>query len=92
MKFRCDCGDHLLELKLECGKFPILAVAIYRIHSLNTGRKLKKPKLEADVVIMDNASPHELLNIMKYLHKTSRKYLERVGEADYMRKKYGECF
>jgi len=49
MKFRCDCGGHLLEITLSRSKkFPMASVAIYDTYGKT--RRLKKPKLVADEV------------------------------------------
>lgn len=70
MKFKCDCQTHILEItytKLS-KKYPFvdLSLAIYDIYNPNSGRKYKKPKLVADVIIMNNHYPKELTKLLKW--------------------------
>lgn len=73
MKFRCDCQTHLLELMYTkpTKKYPFadLGLAIYDIYNPDTGRKYKKPKLIADVVIMDNHYPKELTKLISFIKR-----------------------
>ena len=72
MKFRCDCQTHILEITYTkpSKKYPFadLGLAIYDIYSPK-GRKYKKPRLIADVVIMNNHYPKELKKFFQYIRR-----------------------
>ena len=69
--FKCDCGTHLIEFdyyeQTKQDKTALLGIVIYDIYSPNKGRKYKKPKLTADVVLMDNKYPKELTKFFKFI-------------------------
>lgn len=74
MKFKCDCCTHLLEITdFSVGKFKALSIAIFDIYSSKSGRKYKKPKSLADVVIMNNHYPKEYDKLVKFIKKHSEK-------------------
>ncbi len=72
MKFKCDCQTHIIEFKYtkKTKKFPFsdLWIGIYDIYSPK-GRKYKKPKLQADALLMDNYYPKEFTKCFKYLKR-----------------------
>jgi len=86
--FLCDCKSHLLEIEYNNvtewthtktknehkEKIPELSIAIYEIYNGKSGRKLKKPKLIGDVVIMDGK---ELDFFMDFLNKITMTYAVR---------------
>ena len=74
MKFKCDCCTHILEVADYSVKgFPALSLAMYDIYSPK-GRKYKKPKLSADVVIMNNHYPKEYTKLVNFIKKHSEKH------------------
>ena len=71
MKFRCDCGMCLLEIVQNRSKrFPMVRIIIYDTYG--KVKKLKKPELVADVVIMNNKYPKELTKLIKYFNKIKK--------------------
>ncbi len=70
MKFKCDCGGHILQITYDkpVKKFPLpsIAVEIFDIYSPK-GRKYKHPKSRADVIILDNRYPKEFKKLMDFL-------------------------
>lgn len=70
VKFRCDCGMHILEISFtkpnKKYSFIDMWFGIYDIYSPKTGKKYKKPKLIADTIIMNNKYPKELTKLLKW--------------------------
>jgi hypothetical protein len=74
--FNCACTGHILEIDyeyindMEGGE---VGIAIYDIYSEKTGRKLKKPKLIADVMLVDypcnSIKWKELKKFLKFIDK-----------------------
>jgi len=68
-KLRCDCQTHILEVTDFSYKiFKGLSFCIYDIYSPK-GRKYKKPKLIADVAIMNNKYPKEYTKLITFIKK-----------------------
>lgn len=71
MKFRCDCRGGFLEIIYDKSTknfpYPSISVLIYSIYSPKTGRKYKKPKLLADIVLMNNAFPEEINKFLDFV-------------------------
>jgi len=75
MKFRCDCLTHILKIEdFSDRDLKGLSIQIYDVHSPKD-RKYKKPKLIADVAIMDNHYPKEYTKLIKFMEKLGRKYV-----------------
>ena len=79
MKFRCDCETHLLKVEdFSVSGYKLkdivkgLSFQIYDIYSPK-GRKYKKPKLIADVAIMNNSYPKEYDKLIKFIKKHAEK-------------------
>ena len=69
MKLRCDCGEHTVEIsKYNCTGTKGVSIAIFDLCS-EKGRKLKKPRLSGDVVIMNNAYPKEFDKFAEFMKK-----------------------
>lgn len=66
--FRCDCGGHLVEFSYEDEDFSSLSICIYNKYNKKANKKLKEPKLMADVVILNNNYENELTELLKFLH------------------------
>ena len=70
-KFICDCNCHMIEFTYDKAtkRFPfgVLSIAIYDL--FGKVKKLKKPKLLADVVIINRKYEEELDNLIKYFKK-----------------------
>ena len=75
--FKCDCGTHLVSIGYEqCDKtfdWDDVTIAIYDVHNPKTGRTYKYLKLIADVVLLNNAEPKELDNILHFIQKIINK-------------------
>ena len=82
MKFRCDCRGQILEVVYDKPTkkfpFPSLSVLIYDVYSPKTGKKYKKPKLLGDVVLMNNAYPHELTKFLGFMQDKPQKFIMQV--------------
>lgn len=76
--FKCDCKTHLIEIeynnvtewthvktkKKHKEEIPELAIAIYKLYGGKNSRKLKKPKLIGDVVIMNEKELDYLIHFL----------------------------
>lgn len=75
MQFKCDCTGHILKIEdMRLKDCPALSFQIYDIYSAK-GRKLKKPRLLGDVVIMNNKYPKEYDNLVKFIFNHQQKYV-----------------
>ncbi len=74
MEFKCDCGEHILEISCNTFPFEDICIAIYTKYSPK-GKEYKKPKLVSDVVISNNAYPKELRKLLKYFKKIIEKLI-----------------
>ena len=73
MKFKCDCCTHILKVEdFSVKKWKGLSFQIYDIYSPK-GRKYRKPKLTADVAIMNNHYPKEYDKLVKFIEKHKNK-------------------
>lgn len=73
--FSCDCGGHLIKFEYNSAtkKFPFSLLSIQIYNTLGKYRKLKNPKLEADVVIVNGQYPKELKKLGVFFQKLSSK-------------------
>jgi len=75
MLFKCDCLTHLLKIEdfstiNKKVRIKGLSFQIYDIYS-KKGRKYKKPKLTADVVIINNHYKNEYNKLVNFIKKHS---------------------
>lgn len=83
--FMCDCQGHIIRVTYDkpdktLGRC-IVGVSIFDKFS-DKGRKLKNPKLIADVVLMNNAYPNELTKFVSFF-KILVKRIELDGKKEF---------
>jgi len=71
--FRCDCQCHIVEISYEKATkyfdWEDIAIAIYDVYNPDTGRKYKRPKLIADIILFDNHYSTELEDFFNFILK-----------------------
>ena len=84
--FRCDCSGHILEIGYTkpTKRFPNgdMFVAIYDVYNEKGDRKLRKPKLKADVMIFNNLYKNELNKLLIFLHKLPTAEHVKLSESN----------
>jgi hypothetical protein len=76
MIFRCDCTGHILKIEdMRLKDCSALSFQIYDLYS-EKGRKLKKPRLLGDVVIMNNKYPKEYDKLVKFITAHASKLIK----------------
>ena len=78
--FKCDCGTHIVQIgytgAVKDFDWEEIFIGIYSVYNDKGDRRLKNPKLLADVVLFNNASPKELddfFNFMERIIKNRKK-------------------
>jgi len=77
MTFKCDCSGHIIKIEdINLKGTEGLSFEIYDLYS-EKGRKLQKPRLLGDVVIMNNKYPKEYDKLIKFIDKYYQKQTEK---------------
>ena len=67
IRLQCDCAGQVLDIDYyNKDGIETLGFCISELYS-KKGRKLKKPKPKADVVIMNNLKPKELTRLVEFI-------------------------
>jgi hypothetical protein len=92
---KCDCGGHLLEISYDKEKntWEDISFVIYDLYNPKTGRKYRKPKMIADVLIADYHWNEltELFSFFKSIMSLKRQKLDVLSISNYHDKHLDKC-